>query len=296
MKVAITGANGYVGQALCQYLTKPGNTLLAITRTPYTHSGCRNVVGTDLAHYDLRPAIQDFDCLIHLASRVHHTSDNKKPMMLYRKDNVELSLALAKMAIEARVKRFIYISSIKVNGEETTHPFTSSDTPKPTDPYGISKHEAEMGLTQLLKNSDTELVIIRPPLVWGGAPKGNMKTLVNFIERGIPLPFKGIENRRDLVSLHNLCSLIEKSAAHPNAAGEIFLVSDGTPRTTAEIIKLVEKETSRTAKLITIPKIFLAILKLLPGVNSRMRKLTGNLEIDISDTQKKLDWRPHTHL
>jgi nucleoside-diphosphate-sugar epimerase len=292
MKIAITGANGYVGQALCKHLDQPNNTVLAITRAEFTLGTCQNLVAENPDSDDLRSHLESFDCLIHLASRVHHTRDNKNHLALYRKDNVDLSRRLAAIAADAGVKRFIYISSIKVNGETTSRPFREDDIPAPVDAYGVSKYETEIALTEVLKDSNTELVIIRPPLVWGGKPKGNLQTLTALIDKGIPLPFKNIDNRRDIISLPNLCRVIEKAITHPNAPNKIFLVSDGRPRSTGEIMQLMEIHTSRKAILISLPPIFFKLLGGLPFFKNILSKLIGDLEIDISHTRKTLDWHP----
>lgn len=293
MKVAITGANGYLGEALCKYLYERDNTVIAITRSKFVQKEYRNVVVESLSSADLSPQIQNLDCLIHLAARTHHSEpDSAGVLALYRKDNVQVSVNLAQMAISAGVKRFIYVSSIKVNGEESIQPFRSDDAPSPVDAYGISKWETENKLKELLEPSTVELVIIRPPLIWGGKPKGNLNILMKLIEKGIPLPFKNIQNRRDIVSLSNICSLIETAANHRDAPGQTFLVSDGISRSTAQIVQLLERSTTKKIKLISIPQCLFTMAQLIPSCKPHIRKLIGNLEIDISETYQKLGWLP----
>lgn len=291
MKVAITGANGYVGARLCRYLATSEKTVLAITRSDFKQAGVDNLVVPDLTSSQLSKHLQQVDCLVHLAARTHH-NDARDAWALYRKDNVEISSHLAQAARQAGVKRFIYMSSIKVNGEESAIPFKSQDIPAPVDAYGTSKWETEKVLNEILTNSPTELVIIRPPLIWGDRPKGNLQTLSKLIALGVPLPFKNINNRRDLVSLENLCSLIAKTLTHPNAAGETFLVSDGNPRTLPDIIRMLARNMGKEPHLFGVPDTLFKRVGAIPALNTRIKKLTGNLEVDISETRKKLDWAP----
>ena len=292
MRIAITGANGFVGVRLCQYLVASGNSVLAITRSDFKQVGIDNLVIPDLTSSQLSGHLQQVDCLVHLAARTHH-NDARDAWALYRKDNVEISSHLAQAASQAGVKRFIYMSSIKVNGEESCAPFRCRDIPAPIDAYGKSKWETEKVLYEILSSSATELVIIRPPLIWGDHPKGNLQTLSKLIDLGVPLPFKNIQNRRDLVSLENLCSLIEKTLTHPNAAGGTFLVSDDNPLSLPDIIRLLARNNSKEPRLFGVPNTLFRYLGDIPALSTRIKKLTGNLEVDISETKKKLDWAPN---
>lgn len=291
MKVAITGANGFVGAHLCRYLTASGNSVLAITRSNFKQAGADNLVVSDLTSSELPEHLQQVDCLVHLAARTHH-NDARDAWALYRKDNVEISSHLAQAASQAGIKRFIYMSSIKVNGEESFEPFRSEDIPAPIDAYGTSKWETEKALHEILSSTATELVIIRPPLIRGDHPKGNLQTLSKLIELGVPLPFKNIQNRRDLVSLENLCSLVEKTLAHPNAAGGTFLISDGNPLSLPDIIRLLARNSGKEPHLFGVPNILFKYISTIPALRPRIKKLTGNLEVDISETKNKLGWTP----
>lgn len=292
MRIAITGANGFVGARLCQYLAASEKSVLAITRSDFKQAGIDNLVISELTSSQLSEHLKQVDCLIHLAARTHH-NDARDAWALYRKDNVEISSHVAQAASQAGVKRFIYMSSIKVNGEESTEPFKSQDIPEPIDAYGTSKWETEKVLHEILSSTATELVIIRPPLIWGDHPKGNLQTLSKLIDLGVPLPFKNIQNRRDLVSLENLCSLIEKTLTHPNAAGGTFLVSDDNPLSLPDIIRLLARNNSKEPRLFGVPNTLFRYLGDIPALSTRIKKLTGNLEVDISETKKKLDWAPN---
>lgn len=289
MRITVTGANGFVGKALCQFLMDAGHNVTTITRAPFILPGCSNLVIPQPTSLHL----DSHDCFIHLAARTHHMDHSKKNVLdIYRRDNVDLSCYFAQAAMNAGAKRFIYISSIKVNGEETTRPFRHDDTPAPRDAYGISKWETESRLRHLLAESNMELVIIRPPLVWGENPKGNLRALLKLIDKGVPLPFKGLTNKRDIVSIKNLCSLIAATCEHPAAAGEVFLVSDGKPRSTAQIIHLLGQHASRNPKLFSIPTKLYQWLACIPPLKPQIQKLTGNLELDISHTREVLNWAP----
>ncbi|MGM8227433.1 NAD-dependent epimerase/dehydratase family protein [Cellvibrio sp. ARAG 10.3] len=289
MRIVVTGANGFVGTTLCQFLTKAGHQVTTITRSPFTLPDCTNLV---IPHPAPISSLDNQDCFIHLAARTHHLDESKAVLDIYRRDNVALSCYFAQLAIDAGAKRFIYISSIKVNGEETTRPFRHNDTPAPQDAYGISKWEAECQLKDLLAASKTALVVIRPPLIFGENPKGNLKTLLKLINKGVPLPFKNINNKRDIISVENLCSLISATCDHPGANGEVFLASDGKPRSTAQIIQMLERQSCRKAKLVSIPNTLYQWLGYIPPLKPKIQKLTGNLEVDISHTRQTLNWSP----
>lgn len=294
MKILVTGANGYVGRALCPLLLDNGYEVMALTRTPWKEPGIENALWCQ----DISPVLQKTDVVIHLAAIAHQAgAESTEIEALYWSVNVEQTKQLANEALAQGVKRFIFMSSIKVNGEATGNtPYRYDSVPSPEDLYGRSKFAAEQTLHEILDNSATELVIIRPPLIWGGSMKGNLASLLSWLSLGLPLPFASIQNRRDLVSLDNLCSLIRVAIRHPAAAGQTLLVSDGVPRTTGEIIRLVAAAANRPAFLVPCPAWVFKWLGYLPFVGPRLSKLTGNLEVDIEYTCKRLDWQPEKGL
>jgi nucleoside-diphosphate-sugar epimerase len=288
LKIAVTGANGFVGTALCQKLLNDGHQVTALTRKPWYLTGICNRVVSDYKHPDLVNALNGHDCLFHLAAKTHSgTKATHKNLAAYRSINLELSEHLAKAAIAAGISRFIYLSSIKVNGEQTfDHPFRHTDTPAPEDAYGISKLEAEQSLRVILSNTPTRLIIVRPPLIWcRNNLKGNLALLRKWVNWRIPLPFKGWNNRRNLISLENLCDFLSICTNHPEATGKIFLVSDGNSLNTAEIAALISNLSPHVISLPQKVYRFLSKLKI-------SRKLYGNLEVDITHSSLITSWKP----
>jgi UDP-glucose 4-epimerase len=294
MKVLVTGANGYLGRALCPFLMRRGYSVTTLTRQPWLLPGTTNhlVALNDVA--GLHNYLQGQEVVIHLAALAHQAGQETAAMeSLYWSVNVEKTKILAHAALAAGVKRFIYISSIKVNGESTTGiPYRFDSPPEPEDLYGRSKWAAEQLLHELFTGTATELVIIRPPLIWGDTMKGNLALLQKLVRWRVPLPFGTVNNRRDLVSLHNLCSLISLVVLHPKAAGQTLLVSDGVPRTTADIIRLVSAYQGKPANIVNCPSWVFGFLIALPVIGGKFRKLTTNLAVDISPTCELLDWQP----
>lgn len=292
MKICITGANGYIGQYLTTMMRDAGHSVTTLTRRPYYVANTQNKV---LEHYDLTVLIDllaDQDAVIHLAALAHQIK-NKSHELLYQQINVDNTLCLASAAKVAQVKRFIFMSSIKVNGEQTgARPFTSFDMPSPEDGYGRSKWVAEQALKKLLADGSTEIVIVRSPLVWGGVMKGNLALLEKSLKLGIPLPFKNVKNKRDIVSCSNLCELISLLLVHPAAGGKTFLVSDGISRSTAQIVNLIANQLGVKARLISVPQTMVKWASRLPLSKGVIGKLIGNLEIDIEATKEILRWRP----
>lgn len=294
MNVLVTGANGYLGRALCPFLIESGYSVTTLTRQPWPLSGAKNHSAAFDDSAALRTYLQRQDVVIHLAALAHQPGQATEAMRnLYWSVNVEQTKRLAISALEAGVKRFIYISSIKVNGESTTiAPYRFDSPPAPEDLYGCSKWAAEQMLQELFAGSDSKLVIIRPPLIWGGDMKGNLALLQKLVRWRIPLPFGSLNNRRDLVSLHNLCDLIRLVIRHPNAAGQTLLVSDGVARTTADIVRLVAASEQRSANIVSCPQWVFTALSRIPIIGDKLKKLTGNLAVDISPTCELLGWRP----
>lgn len=248
MSVAVTGANGFVGRALVRQLASNSHQLLAYVRQPGDFVRFDRITTVAAPKLDPHSDWQfrhelGIDVLVHLAARVHVMKDTSAdPLTEFCKVNVAGTANLARQAAKAGVKRFIFLSSIKVNGEftEAGQPFTADDVPAPEDPYGISKHEAERLLRQIAAETGMEVVIIRPPLVYGPGVKANFESMMRWLARGVPLPLAAVtENRRSLVALDNLVGLIVTCLIHPAAANRTFLVSDGEDLSTAELLKRV---------------------------------------------------------
>lgn len=294
MQLVVTGANGYVGRALCPLLVAQGHSVTTLTRAPFALAGTTNQLWLGAQEEQLLGCLQGATAIIHLAALAHQANrHNAITEARYMEVNVTQTLRLATLALALGVRRFIYISSIKVNGEATCgSPYRFDSPAAPQDIYGRSKWAAEQALHQLLDGSATELVIIRPPLIWGGAMKGNLALLQRLVTLGVPLPFGGLHNRRDLVSLDNLCSLIALALVHPAAAGQTLLVSDGQTRSTADIIRLIASGLEMQPRLIHCPRWLLAAFARCPGLGARLDKLLGDLEVDIQPTCARLGWRP----
>lgn len=297
-RVLITGAGGFVGRALCPVLEDAGLEIVPVLRTrqPGMAAEIRTVVvckSVD-ATTDWTGDLGSIDVVVHLAAKVHVVNDDRSDdLASFRSVNVEGTCNLARQAAQLGVKRFVYLSSIKVNGERTgDKPFVADQVPRPEDSYAISKMEAEIALRELEKETGMEVVIIRPPLVYGPGVKGNLAALSRIIRAGVPLPLGAVRNRRDLVSLHNLCDLIRVCCVHPAAAGNIFLVSDDEAMSTVELIRHMAAGIGRKARLFSVPAGLLKFAAGVLGYAGKLEKLTGNLEIDMSRTREALDWKP----
>lgn len=289
MRIAVTGANGFVGQSLCPYLQqKLDADLVTLTRNPSVINAQQ--LGFSATDDELIANLSKIDCLIHLAARAH---TNQSTVADFERDNIALSARIARLCVAANIPRLIYLSSIKVNGNSTSEraPFSADELPQPEDIYGQSKLASEQTLKQHLANTKTQLVIIRPPLVYGDNNKGNLQSLEKLIDAGFPLPFGNIKNQRDLVSIENLCALIALTISHPDAANETFLISDGIVRNTKEIVQLLATRQGKHAVFFNIPNgIFNLVKKFKP---QPLERLTGDLQVDIAKTRSILGWNPH---
>jgi nucleoside-diphosphate-sugar epimerase len=233
--------------------------------------------------------------VIHAAARAHIMKDEvADPLAEYRRVNVDGTLNLARQAAAAGVKRFIFISSIKVNGEQTPlgQPFTADDTPAPEDAYGISKWEAEQGLQQLATETGMEVVIIRPPLVYGPGVKGNFASMIKLVAKGLPFPLGAIHNQRSLVAVDNLVDLIITCIDHPVAANQVFLAGDGQDLSTTELLRGVAKAMGKPARLIPVPSSLLMLGATLLGKKAVAQRLLGSLQVDIAKARNLLGWEP----
>lgn len=293
--IILTGTTGFVGSRLFSELKNgPGFQAVGLCRRLPQGEGCSRLhaVG-DLQQADLSTLLPGVDVLIHAAARAHILKDEvSDPLAEYRRVNVEGTLYLARQAASAGVKRFVFISSIGVNGNINTHPFRADDQPNPAEPYAQSKWEAEQGLMQLAAETGMEVVIIRPPLVYGPGAPGNFGSLVRWIEKGVPLPLGAIHNKRSLVGIDNLVDLIIRCIDHPAAANQVFLAGDGEDLSTTELLRGVGGAMGKPARLIPIPASLLQFGATLLGRKAMAQRLLGSLQVDISKTCELLDWKP----
>jgi UDP-glucose 4-epimerase len=289
MKVVVTGANGFVGRALCNDALARGYHVVAATRHSFPLSSfmdCRNI-GSINAETDWQHVLFDCNVLVHCAAHVHvsHNSEFNE-LREFRRVNVEGTLNLARQAVENGVERFVFISSIGVNGSETfLQPFIADTEVRPYSPYAISKYEAEIGLKALAAETGIDLVIIRPPLVYGSGAPGNFGSLVNWIRRGLPLPLGAIYNQRSLISIDNLVDLIVTCISHPAAANQTFLVSDGVDVSTSELIRRMGHAMGYPARLIPLPVFWLKLTAALIGKSEMVHRLCGSLQVHIDKTR-----------
>lgn len=295
--VLLTGASGFVGRAVLRRLVMDGVTVTAAVRhganapEKVAHTVWFDAFDTT----DWREHCVGIDAVVHCAARVHVMNDvEADPLAAFRKVNVQGTLSLAEQAAQAGVRRFVFISSIKVNGEGTLpgKPYTADDTPEPSDPYGISKMEAEQGLLALAERTGMEVVIIRPVLVYGPGVKANFLNMMRWLDNGVPLPFGAINNRRSLVALDNLVDLIVTSINHPAAANQIFLVSDGEDLSTTQLLRRTAAALGKPARLLPIPAWMLSTAARLLGKKALSQRLCGSLQVDIQKAATLLHWSP----
>lgn len=297
-RVLVTGASGFIGAALLERLVDSGfQPLAALRDSSKCVSADVPVIYMDglLSTMDWSSALWNVQCVIHAAARVHVMRDQASdPLKEFRKVNVEGTLELARQAAEAGVRRFIFISSIKVNGEctELGRAYTADDVPAPIDPYGISKLEAEQGLFALAVKTGMEVVIIRPVLVYGPGVKANFRNMMSWLDRGIPLPLGAIHNKRSLVALDNLVDLIVTCIDHPAAANQVFLASDGEDLSTVELLMRLGGALGKPARLLPVPAAWLKGVACLLGRRGIAMRLCGSLVVDIEKTRRLLDWTP----
>lgn len=300
--ILITGATGFVGAALARRLISNGRQMRLAIRKPCQYSGGSElcVIGDIGPDTEWSEALAGISFVVHTAGRVHVMNDDAvDPLAAFRWVNVDGTLRLARHAAEAGVRRFLFLSSIKVNGEhsEPGKAFFSDQEPAPADPYGVSKCEAESGLRALALETGMEVVIIRPPLVYGPGVKANFLAMMQWLWRGVPLPLGRVtENRRSLVAVDNLVDLIVTCIDHPAAANQTFLVSDGEDLSTAGLLKRVGIALGRPARLIPVPPKLLTLGAKLIGSRGWGQRLCGSLQVDISKTKELLGWSPPVSL
>lgn len=296
MKVLVTGASGFVGEATCSRLVTQGmNVVGAVRRLPV-----RPLPGVDYrivaalaASTDWWDALSGVDTIIHCAARVHvmrETADD--PLVVFRVVNVAGTEQLARQAAMAGVRRFVFLSSVKVNGEGTVAAYRETDIPAPEDAYGISKYEAELVLREIAQETGLEVVTVRSPLIYGPGVKANFRALMHAVVRGVPLPLGAIHNRRSMVALDNVVDLIVTCIGHPAAANETFLVSDGDDISTTELIRRLAYAMGRPARLVSVPETVLMACATFLGKREVARRLCGTLQVSIAKVREVLGWVP----
>ncbi len=297
MGIAVTGATGFVGSALCAELMRRN---MPVVQIEIARAATESIaLGCVPADADGATVLGKADVLVHLAARVHVMRDTAvDALAAFRAVNVQGTLNLARQASASGVKRFVFISSVKVNGEATHkgRPFTAEDLAAPQDAYGISKMEAEQGLRQIAAETGLEVVIIRPTLVYGPGVKANFAALMRAVQRGYPLPLGAVHNQRSLVALDNLVDFIITCITHPQAANQTFLVSDGQDLSTTELVRGMAQAAGVPARLLPVSVWALHAGASLLGKGDVVQRLCGNLQVDISKARSLLGWVPPVSL
>lgn len=302
--VLITGATGFVGKQLVQQISEQQQFIVRLAVRPlhaenFNHHD--NIVWFQelSATTDWTAALTKCDVVIHTAARVHvMVEKTDDPLSEFRKVNVAGTMNLARQAVQQGVKRFIFISSIGVNGAETRpgSAFRPEDPPDPHDPYAVSKFEAEQGLMALSVETDIQIVIIRPTLIYGPGAKGNFPRMVSWLQKGYPLPLKSINNKRSLVSVYNLVDLVIHCIDHPRAVNQIFLVSDGQDVSIVKLLQYIGLALNKRVRLIPIPYWVLNVFGKMTGTQRIIQRLCSSLQVDMSKTRDLLDWHPQVSM
>jgi nucleoside-diphosphate-sugar epimerase len=298
-KILVTGASGFVGSALCSSLLAQGFAVRAAVRSLGSMSSADSLdvvaVGEVGAHTDWSAALAGVDCVIHCAARAHVMHEiEADALAAYRAVNVAGTQHLAEQAAALGVRRLVFLSSIMVLGIHTNGrgPFFVSDEPAPVEDYAISKWEGEQALWAVSARTGLEVVVVRPPLVYGPGVKGNLLRLTSLVARGLPLPLGAVHNQRSLVGLSNLVDLLRLCAVHPAAAGQMLLVSDGQDLSTPHLIRLMAEGMNRPARLLPVPVALLQAGGSLLGKRGEIDRLVGSLQVDSGYTQAQLGWTP----
>lgn len=301
-RVLVIGANGFVGKKLCKLLEHRGYEVRVALRKLMPNGELSDYEQVETGELGALPnfmdkwksALDNIDYVVHLAARVHVMNETSaNPLAQFRAINTEATVCIAKQAAALGVKRFIYVSSIKVNGEATAgSPFVADDIAKPMDDYAVSKAEAEAQLQNISLHSAMQVVCVRPPLIYGPGVRGNFLRLIKLVEKGLPLPLAMIKNNRSMVSVGNMVDLLECCIRHPQAAGEIFLVSDGISLSTPELICKLADCLDVPARLFPVPLSLLKLAGKITGQSSTISRLCGSLEVDITKTRERLGWQP----
>ncbi|BDF95558.1 SDR family oxidoreductase [Pseudoalteromonas sp. KAN5] len=293
--ILLTGATGFVGKNLFITLNNNFNVALVFrSSTEYFECANRKYKVSDFsAETDFTRCLNEIDCVIHLAARAHIQGKKSETALdEFRKSNVFATLKLAEQAAKSGVKRFIFISSIGVNGVSNSTPFIYSDDPNPTEDYAVSKYEAEIGLKKITKKTGMEVVIIRPPLVYGKGAPGNVGTLLQVAEKNLPLPLGLINNQRSFVAIDNLVDLIVTCIDHPDAANQTFLVSDDETISTSNLLKKLTLAAGKQPWLLPVPVSLLKLAASVFGKKAAVERFSSSLTVDIEHTKKTLNWKP----
>jgi nucleoside-diphosphate-sugar epimerase len=292
--VLVTGANGFVGRILCDLLAASGRKVRRAVRTPVPGLPDAVAVGDIGPDTNWHTALEGVSGVVHLAARTHVLHETAMdPLAEYRRINVSGTERLARSAAACGVRRFVFLSSVKVNGERTTaRPCAEGDTPLPEDAYGISKWEAEQALLRLAAGTGLQVVVLRPPLVYGPGVKGNFLRLMNLVARGVPLPLGAVDNRRSLIFNGNLADAIVNALDAPQAAGRTYLVSDGEDVSTPDLVRGLARALGVKLRLPSFPLAALGLAATLAGKRAELARLTGSLQVDSSRIRRELGWRP----
>lgn len=299
MKVFITGANGFIGKSLCSKLKNTNFEVSAAVRSLTSLSNHNNInylsVGDITLKKDWKDLLLGHDCVIHCAGKAHQIDKNQNNSLKnYRLINFETTKKIAKHCADVGVKRLIFLSSVGVLGNNTNNrkPFSNFDKPNPIESYAISKFEAEQALFEISDNTGLEIVVIRPPLVYGPSAPGNLARLIKLVKTGLPLPFGLVNNQRSLIGIENLVDIIIRCIDHLDAKGKTFLVSDGADLSTPNLIKLIGSSIGKTPRFFPMPVSILQLLTKIIGKQRDLDRLIGSLRIDDNNTRKILEWKP----
>jgi nucleoside-diphosphate-sugar epimerase len=295
--VLVTGADGFVGRKLCEALAASGRRVRRALRAVDPGVADAVAVGDIGGETDWRAALEDASVVVHLAARTHVLRETAAdPLAEYRRVNVDGTRRLAQQAAQLGVRRLVFVSSVKVNGESSEQPFTENDAPRPRDAYGLSKWEAEQALARVAVDTGLEAVVLRPPLVYGPGVKGNFLRLMNLIARGMPLPLASIANRRSLVYVGNLVDAALRAIDAPGVAGRTYLVSDGDDVSTPDLVRALAQALGVAPRLLPCPPAMLMIGAALAGRRAELARLAGSLQVDGSAARRELGWRPRFNL
>lgn len=295
MRFLVTGATGFIGRAVCAELGQRKHDVRRVVRSLSGTVGRDFAVGDIGSSTNWSGALEDVDAVVHLAARVHVMHERAgNPLDEFRKVNVAGTEHLTRAAAASGVRRFVYVSSIGVNGAQSApgKAFSEADKPNPHNAYALSKWEAEQGLLRIAAETGMDVVIVRPPLVYGPGAPGNFGSLMRWLRRGVPLPLGAIHNQRSLVALDNLVDLIITCLTHPAAANQTFLVSDGEDVSTTELLRRMGQAMGRPARLLPVPASWLKLAAALVGKRDVAQRLCGSLQVDIEKTRRLLGWSP----
>jgi nucleoside-diphosphate-sugar epimerase len=291
--VLVTGANGFVGTALCAALRTAGFGVRGVVREKDRNDPALIEVGSFGPRTEWEPLLTGVDCVVHLAARTHHVSDRgMEALELYRASNVEPAVRLAHAAVTCGVRRLIYLSSIKVNGEATENPYTELDVPKPEDSYGLSKWETEQALTGIAAGTSLELVILRPPLVYGAGVKGNYFRLMKCVANGIPLPIGSVRNLRSMVYVKNLAHAIVTCIDAPKAANRVYLVCDDEALSTPDLVRMNAAALGVKPRIYPSPVSLVRMATRIVGKSAEFKRIASSLVIDNARIKSETGWSP----